>query len=63
VSAAAADGAVTAGAPNAYTDFRVLLDSPADSPGLGYEGYADALTEIIMSSRAEFSVGVRGGWG
>ena len=65
MKAAAADAAVTAEseAPNAYTDFRVLLDSPADSPGLGYDGYADALTEVIMSSRAEFAVGILGGWG
>jgi hypothetical protein len=41
----------------------VLLDSPADSPGLGYNGYADALTEVITSGRAEFAVGILGGWG
>jgi hypothetical protein len=65
VSATAGDGGVAAGSrsPNAYTDFHVLLDSPADSPGIGYDGYADALTEIIMSSPAEFAVGILGGWG
>jgi hypothetical protein len=65
VSAAAGNGAGTAGAgaPNRYTEFRVLLDSPADSPGLDYDGYADALTEVIMSGRAEFAVGILGGWG
>jgi KAP family P-loop domain len=65
VSAAAADGAVAAGtgAANPYTEFHVLLDSPADSPAIGYDGYADALTEIIMSRPAAFAVGILGGWG
>ncbi len=65
MSAAAADGAVTAGsgAPSAYADFRVLLDSPAKHPGIGFGGYAEALAEVIMSSRAEFAVGILGSWG
>lgn len=65
MSAAAADGAVTAGsgAPSAYADFRVLLDSPAEHPGIGFGGYAETLAEVIVSSRAEFAVGILGGWG
>jgi ABC-type oligopeptide transport system ATPase subunit len=65
VSAAAADGAITVGStvPNAYTDFHVLLDNPADTPGIGFDDYAEALAEVIVSGRAEFAVGILGGWG
>lgn len=65
MNAAADDGAVAAGSDGhlAYADFRVLLDSPADRPGIGFDGYAQALAEIIVSSRAEFAMGVLGKWG
>lgn len=46
-----------------YADFRVILDSPADRPGMGFDDYAEALAEIIVSSRAEFAVGILGRWG
>jgi KAP family P-loop domain len=46
-----------------YASFKVLLDDPDDHPGLGFDGYADAITEIITHSRAEFAVGVFGRWG
>lgn len=46
-----------------YNDFKVLLDEPAEIPGLGFEAYASALAEIIRSSRAEFAVGIFGTWG
>lgn len=52
--AAAADG---------YADFRVLLDSPAEAPGMGFKGYAEALAEVIVSGRAEFAIGILGSWG
>lgn len=47
----------------AYTGFKVLLDNPAEIPGLGYRDYAEALGEIIVDSRPEFAVGIFGGWG
>ncbi len=46
-----------------YTDFKVLLDDPADVPGLGYGDYASALAEMVVHSRAEFAVGIFGSWG
>lgn len=48
---------------NDYTGFKVLLDDPAEIPGLGYRGYAHALAEIIEHSKAEFAIGVFGSWG
>ena len=49
--------------PGAYADFSVLLDNPAVHPGMGFDDYAEALTEVIVHSRAEFSVGIFGSWG
>lgn len=49
--------------PGPYSDFLVILDSPAERPGLGFDDYAEALAEIILSSRAEFAVGILGRWG
>jgi hypothetical protein len=48
-----------------YASFRVLLDTPAGEPdlGLGFGDYAVALTDLIVSSRAEFAIGIFGGWG
>jgi energy-coupling factor transporter ATP-binding protein EcfA2 len=48
---------------NEYANFKVLLDDPADTPGLRFEDYASALAEIIANSRAEFAVGIFGSWG
>lgn len=48
---------------NRYSRFKVLLDDPAETPGLGFRDYAAALGEMIMHSRAEFAVGVFGSWG
>ena len=48
---------------DAYTDFKVLLDDPADVPGLGFGDYASALGEMVVHSRAEFAVGIFGSWG
>ena len=41
----------------------MLLDSPAEHPGIGFDDYAEALAEVIVSSRAEFAVGILGSWG
>jgi KAP family P-loop domain len=46
-----------------YTDFKVLIDDPAGTPGLGFDDYASALAEIVLHSRAEFAVGIFGSWG
>jgi ATPase subunit of ABC transporter with duplicated ATPase domains len=46
-----------------YTRFKVLLDDPAEIPGLHFGDYASALSEMIVHSRADFAVGVFGGWG
>jgi predicted KAP-like P-loop ATPase len=46
-----------------YADFTVLLDDPAQTPGLGFNAYADALAGIVAHSRAEFAVGIFGTWG
>lgn len=48
---------------NAYSRFKVLLDDPAEVPGLRFGDYATALAEIIAGSRAEFAVGIFGTWG
>jgi hypothetical protein len=39
------------------------MDDPAQDPGLGFPDYAAALAEMILHSRAEFAVGIFGGWG
>jgi hypothetical protein len=49
--------------PSGYAGFKVLVDDPAPDPGLGFGGYAAALAEMIQYSRAEFAVGIFGGWG
>lgn len=46
-----------------YADFTILLDDPAQTPGLGFNAYADALAGIVAHSRAEFAVGIFGTWG
>ncbi len=46
-----------------YRDFKVLLDDPAEIPGLGFDAYASALAEVILRSKAEFAVGIFGSWG
>ena len=49
--------------PDGYVGFKVVLDNPAQDPGLGFADYAAALAEMILHSRAEFAVGIFGGWG
>ncbi|MGH2549921.1 MAG: KAP family P-loop NTPase fold protein [Thermomicrobiales bacterium] len=46
-----------------YADFTILLDDPAQTPGLGFNAYAEALAGIVAHSRAEFAVGIFGSWG
>ena len=49
--------------PGPYARFNVLLDDPAEHPGLGFDDYAAALAEMIVHSRAEFAIGIFGSWG
>jgi hypothetical protein len=46
-----------------YANFKILLDDPAQNPGLGFNAYAEALAGIVAHSRAEFAVGIFGTWG
>lgn len=45
------------------TGYRILLDTPSDSPALGFPEIADALAEIVMESSPRFAIGLFGGWG
>jgi hypothetical protein len=49
--------------PAGYAGFKIIVDDPALEPGLGFVSYATALAEMIQYSRAEFAVGIFGGWG
>ena len=44
-------------------DFKIILDSPADRPALGFERTALAIKEIIEVSKPQFVVGIFGTWG
>ncbi|SDM28217.1 KAP family P-loop domain-containing protein [Geodermatophilus siccatus] len=46
-----------------YSSFRILLDTPAKAPGLGFTHYAEALAEVVSESPARFAVGIFGDWG
>lgn len=55
--------ALPATEPEGYAGFKVMLDEPSPAPALGFDGFAEALAELIMSSRAEFAAGIFGSWG
>ena len=42
---------------------RILLDSPAEKPGLGFDQAAEGFSRIIQASEPRFAVGIFGGWG
>ena len=42
---------------------KILIDSPAKEPALGYKEYGRALADIINQSVPQFAVGIFGGWG
>jgi len=46
-----------------YAEFRILLDTPSASPGLGFDYYAKALVTLVRSSTPRFAVGIFGDWG
>lgn len=48
---------------SSYAGFKILLDSPAVAPALGFDQFADAFLEIIEDSDPRFAIGVFGGWG
>jgi len=45
------------------SDYKIILDSPSGNPALGFDQAAEALKEIIESSRPQFAVGIFGTWG
>jgi hypothetical protein len=46
-----------------YAGYKILLDSPADVPALGFGQFAGALAEIVTESDPRFAVGIFGNWG
>ena len=45
------------------SDYKIILDFPSDKPALGFANTADALKDIVESSRPQFAVGIFGTWG
>jgi len=48
---------------NGSSKYKILIDTPAIEPALGYTEYARALGDIINNSTPQFAVGIFGGWG
>ena len=46
-----------------YSKFKVLVDLPSKSPGLGFQDTAVGLRDLIMESEPRFSVAIYGPWG
>ncbi len=46
-----------------YAGYKILLDSPADVPALGFGQFAGALAEIVTESDPRFAIGIFGSWG
>ncbi len=46
-----------------YDNYKIILDIPAENPGLGFDSYAEAFRGIIENSPPRFSIGIFGGWG
>jgi len=44
-------------------DFKIILDSPSQTPALGFDQTAAALREIIEGSKPQFVIGIFGTWG
>jgi hypothetical protein len=42
---------------------KLLLDTPTGNPALGYPRIATAFAEVITQSKANFAIGIFGGWG
>lgn len=46
-----------------YEDFQIIIDTPAANAGLGFDAYANALSQSIANSRPRFAIGIFGPWG
>jgi energy-coupling factor transporter ATP-binding protein EcfA2 len=46
-----------------YGSFKVLPDDPSTSPSLGFEDYAAALADVVLTSTPRFAIGIFGSWG
>jgi hypothetical protein len=46
-----------------YEDFQIIIDTPAVNAGLGFDAYANALSQSIANSRPRFAIGIFGPWG
>ncbi len=46
-----------------FDEYQIILDIPAEKPGLGFDNYAKAFKGIIQGSEPRFSIGIFGGWG
>jgi hypothetical protein len=46
-----------------YSDFKVLVDLPAEYPGLGFQETAKGLGDLILRSEPRFSIAIFGPWG
>jgi len=46
-----------------YESYKILLDTPAVTPTLGFNQFALGLAQIIKVSDPRFAIGVFGGWG
>ena len=44
-------------------NWALLIDAPAESPGLKFDDYAKTLAEIIERSEPRFAIGIFGDWG
>lgn len=43
--------------------YRIVVDVPCVNPRLGFDGYVNALSHIVMESAPQFAVGIFGSWG
>jgi hypothetical protein len=43
--------------------YRILLDTPSDTPARGFPEIGEALAELVMESAPRFAIGLFGGWG
>jgi energy-coupling factor transporter ATP-binding protein EcfA2 len=49
--------------PGPFAGFKVILDNPAEDPGLRFADYATALSQVATGSQARFAIGIFGRWG
>jgi tRNA A37 threonylcarbamoyladenosine biosynthesis protein TsaE len=44
-------------------EYKIILDSPSESPSLGFDQTALALRDVIEGSTPHFVIGIFGTWG